>query len=99
MLFGERKRLGKIARAEAAGESFWTRKFDEPVRVKLTHLFTDATDEREVCSMIARGLIISSIGKMHLDDKDWDIRNELLHYLVKCEDEAVLTVIEAVYAA
>jgi hypothetical protein len=99
MLFGQRKRLEQITKAEAEGESFWTTSFSKAVRTKFVHLFTDATSEDPVYYMVARGLILRDDGKLFLDSSQWDDRNDLLHYVFKCADADMPTVIEAMLAA
>ena len=43
MFFNRRVKLRELAEAEALGQSFWTAKFDPPVRVKLGYAITDAS--------------------------------------------------------
>lgn len=73
MLFSRRKRLKELADREAAGESFWTSKFEERVRVRILHAagaldqsssYVDPTF-KDVCEF-ARQLILRDEGLLTL---------------------------------
>lgn len=99
MLFSQRKRLEAIAKAEAAGESFWTTDFAPEVRTKFRHLFTDVSEEQEAYYIVARGLILRDEGKLFLGHKDYNAMNDLLTYAFNCDDNDFPSVIEAMAAA
>jgi hypothetical protein len=52
MLHAERKRLKEMAEAEAKGQSFWTNKFETPVRVKISLALKASTSVPAAADMV-----------------------------------------------
>jgi hypothetical protein len=101
-LFSRRKRLAEIADREAAGESFWTQKFDESARAKVVLAFQEATGDALLqCSAVARRLIMHDEGRFYLFQEDTDDIPDfdLLNFMMKCGDDMAPTVIEAMSQA
>lgn len=99
MLFGERKRLEKLAKSEAAGKSFWTTKFSAEVRIKLVHLFRDVTGDFPDYFALSRALILRSQGKLRLTNDAIDEASDLLNYLLNGDDDSIPDIIEAMHTA
>ncbi|MGZ3140961.1 hypothetical protein ACVDFE_02935 [Lentzea chajnantorensis] len=98
MLFSRRERLKKIAEQENQGASFWTRNFTKETRVRIIHAFIDATKYRmEECALIARGLILRDEGWLHLTSSSLAEVDDFLEYAMKCADDMMPTVIEAMH--
>ena len=100
MLHFQRKKLAEMVAREAAGESFWTKKFDEPVRARILHAFRDAVGAPSPYSenlhyMLAHGLLLRGKGRLFLVGQNYDPATDLLNYLLSCPDDMVPSVIEA----
>lgn len=100
MLHRRRQRLKEIADREAAGEAFWTDKFDIAVRTKILHAAEDAgtTFWRNHFYGAARGMILRDEGLQTLTGSI-DDRQDLLSYLLKAPDNMVPTIVEALSQA
>ncbi|WP_439380521.1 hypothetical protein [Amycolatopsis lexingtonensis] len=100
ILHRHRKRLEELAKREAAGESLWTASFDEKVRTKIAHAFSDFSSGSIIdTATIARGLILREEGLFFLcqpRETEW---GDLGKYLMACDDEMIPTVIEAMSIA
>jgi hypothetical protein len=98
MLFTRRKRLKELAEAEARGESFWSARFETPARWKLLHAFNDACPShmREPYAETARALILREEGLPFLSKSTMNPLEDLLTFLLNCDDKLVPTVIEAI---
>ena len=102
MLHSRRKRLGKIAEREAAGESLWAAAFDRPARVKLVHAFQDAAGDNYGVGAFyaaARDAVLGDEGLFFLCDKYMNEMEDLLNYVLRADDEIVPTVVEAMSRA
>lgn len=99
MLYGRRKRLAELAAREAAGESFWTDRFDQIVRTKILFAFQHASMTDANCYAYARKLILEDEGRLYLFGSSLDFYNDLKQFLFTCEDEMVPTVVEAMAQA
>jgi hypothetical protein len=95
VLFSRRERLRTLAEREAAGESFWTTRFSEPVRVKIQFAFDDRAGQSWEAAEIARGLILREEGIAFLQDRRFETTVDLAAHLMKCDDSFVPTIIEA----
>lgn len=98
MLYGRRKRLDEMAAREAAGESFWTKKFDNSVRTKMVLAFRNAAPYKDYYAY-AREAILHDEGKFFLCTDQLDDPEDLINFLLMCDDETVPTVIEAMAQA
>lgn len=98
MLYGRRKRLAELATKEAAGESFWTEKFDASVRTKIVLAFRNAAPNDDFYSH-ARTAILHDEGKFYLYDRNASEATDLINFFLTCDDEMVPTVIEAMVQA
>jgi hypothetical protein len=99
LLHNRRKRLADIAVREAAGESFWTEKFDETVRTKITQAFQYAAGQWSEYYGIARTAILQNEGRFYLTKSNTRGDVDLLTYLMTCPDDMVPTVVEAMALA
>ena len=100
MLFFRRKRQEELARREAEGETFWTKKFDESIRTKIVLAFNDAGgDYLDHYSTFARHLIRQDVGLLFLTNPNLSDTQDLFNYVLSCRDEMVPTAIEAMAAA
>jgi hypothetical protein len=95
LLHNRRKRLADLARREAAGESFWTEKFDQAARTKITFAFQNAVSPWPDYYVLARAAILHNEGRFHLTRGNVSEDVDLLTYLMTCSDDMVPTVIEA----
>lgn len=91
----QRKRAAERAAREAAGESFWTTKFDDSARVRILHSFRDAVGESGLQYELARGLLLRRAGLLQLCRQTMNPHDDLLNYLLQCPDDMVPSVIEA----
>jgi hypothetical protein len=92
----QRKRDAERAAREAAGESFWTTKFDQNVRVRILHTFKDAVGESSSLHYeLARGLLLRRAGLLTLCRQSMGAEDDLLNYLLQCPDDMVPSVVEA----
>jgi hypothetical protein len=100
MLHRRRKRLEELAAKEAAGESFWTDRFDTAVRTKIFHRIEGLTENWEAYYYPrARMAILIDEGLHYLQDSGFDERRNVLSYLLSGPDDMMPTVIEAFAAA
>jgi hypothetical protein len=101
MLYARRKRLEALAQAEAAGKSFSSTEFDRPARMKLVHAFRDSCPEnlQDKYAEVARGLILRDEGLPYLHDPRVSELDDLLRYLLTCDESMVPTAIEAIGVA
>jgi hypothetical protein len=99
LLYSRRKRLAEIAAREAAGESFWTDKFDESVRNKIVLAFRFSAHNIADYYIYARDAILHDEGKFYLTAPAADAAQDLIGYLLKCDDGMVPTVVEAMSQA
>jgi hypothetical protein len=90
----QRKRDAERAAREAAGESFWTSKFDNNVRVRILHSFRDAVGEVSLHYELARGLLLRRAGLLYLCQPNTNPVDDLLDYLLHCSDDMVPSVLE-----
>ncbi|MCS7476396.1 hypothetical protein ACFFQW_04370 [Umezawaea endophytica] len=98
MLFSRRKRLERIAEKERQGESFWSNKFTENVRIRIFHAFGDATGAYTfACASLARDLILRDEGKFFLHNNMLNEAEDFFEYMMACDDEEMPMVIEAMY--
>ncbi len=100
MFHFQRRKYAERAAREAAGESFWTKKFDDSTRTRILHSFKDAVGAPDSITsheyyIIAHGLILRSAGLLYLVRQDFDPATDLLNYLLKCPDDMVPSVVEA----
>lgn len=92
----QRKRDTERAAREAAGESFWTKNFDNTVRVRILHSFRDAVGESGGQNYeLARGLLLRRAGLLYLCGPATNVVDDLLNYLLQCPDDMVPSVVEA----
>lgn len=89
----QRKRYAERAAREAAGESFWTTRFDEHVRVRILHSFKDSVNSH-LPYELAHGLLLRRAGLLWLVSQSLDYAQDLLNYLLQCSDDMVPSVIE-----
>jgi hypothetical protein len=89
----QRKRAADQAAREAAGESLWTAKFDEPVRVRILHTFKDSVSTH-LPYELAHGMLLRRAGLLYLVKEGLDPGTDLLNYLLQCSDDMVPSVIE-----
>jgi hypothetical protein len=100
MLHHRRKRLEELAKRESAGDSFWTKKFDKTVRLKILHALRDSTDTYpEEVARIARELILRDVGLAYLQNPQGNAWADTVSYLLNCDDDMVPTIVEAIYEA
>ena len=64
MLYGRRKRLEELTRAEAQGQSFWTDELDEQARTKLFHIIN--LDRYKEYLYLARRITLKDLGERWL---------------------------------
>jgi hypothetical protein len=100
MLHFQRRKYAERAAREAAGESFWTKTFDDSARTRILHSFKDAVGAPGSITsneyyILAHGLILRSAGLLYLVRQDFDPATDLLNYLLKCPDDVVPSVVEA----
>jgi hypothetical protein len=100
MLHFQRRKYAERAAREAAGESFWTKTFDDSARTRILHSFKDAVGAPGSITsneyyILAHGLILRSAGLLYLVRQDFDPATDLLNYLLKCPDDMVPSVVEA----
>jgi hypothetical protein len=100
----QRKKYAERAAREAAGESFWTKKFDDSARTRILHSFKDAVGApgnigSNEYYIIAHGLILRSAGLLYLVRQDFDPATDLLNYLLKCPDDMIPSVVEVMSIA
>ena len=95
MLHHRRKRQESLAAREAAGESFWSDKFDKAARTKIVLAFQTATENSQPFGEVARFSILRDEGLLYLAASGLSPTDDLLNYLLACPDEMVPTVIEA----
>ena len=94
-LFSRRRRLAELAAQEAKGASFWSTSFDQKFRNKLIHAFTDAArDYLGNYAEAARDQILRDEGLMHLVGPNNSEINDLLNFILICDDQMMPTVIE-----
>jgi hypothetical protein len=99
-LFSRRRRLAELAAQEAKGASFWSTSFDQKFRNKLIHAFTDAArDYLGNYAEAARDQILRDEGLMHLVGPNNSEINDLLNFILICDDQMMPTVIEALATA
>lgn len=102
MLHNRRQRLEALAAREAAGESFWTERFDESFRTK-THLLCQkllATSHfGDLVLEHARELIRFDEGLFALVSASYSAEYDMLQYILHADDSMVPTVIEALSVA
>jgi hypothetical protein len=91
----QRKRYAERAVREAAGESFWTTRFDERVRVRILHSFKDSVNSH-LPYELAHGLLLRRAGLLWLVGQSLDYAQDLLNYLLQCPDDMVPSVIEVI---
>lgn len=89
----QRKRAAERAAREAAGESLWTTKFDDPVRVRILHTFKDSVSNY-LPYELAHGLLLRRAGLLYLVKEGLDPGQDLLNYLLQCSDDMVPSVVE-----
>jgi hypothetical protein len=99
VLHKRRKWQESIAAREAAGEAFWTDKFNKNVRNKILLAFQTATGNAEIYAVVARGEILRDEGLLYLSNRSWDPAPDLHAYLLECTDDMMPTVIEAMSQA
>jgi hypothetical protein len=99
LLYGRRKRQADLAAREAAGESFWTDEFEQRARAQIVHALRDAAGDFSEYYKSARGMILRDEGMFCLVDHRLAAGDDLIQYVMRCADEDVPTVIEAVLAA
>lgn len=99
MLYSRRKRLADLAGREAAGESFWTDKFDESARTRIALAFRNSASNFPLYPAHARETILHDEGRLFLVNHQLAPDADLLTYLMRCDDETVPTVIEAMSLA
>lgn len=100
VLHKRRKRLQEIEEREARGEVLWTDSFDAKARTKILHFFRDIGNDPstiEGFSSSARNAILRSEGLQFLYSGNYGVSatEDLLNYLLNCDDDMVPTVIEA----
>jgi hypothetical protein len=95
LLHNRRKRLADLEAREAAGESFWTEEFERPARVKFVHAYRYATGEVPEYGALARDAILQNEGEFFLYKDRMPPADDLINYLLRCDDEMVPTVVEA----
>ncbi len=99
MLHSRRKRLADLASREAAGETFWTDKFDEAARTKVVQAFNYAAGGWGEYYSLAREAICQNEGRFYLSKPQTTHDVDLLTYMMTCKDDMVPTVIEAMSLA
>lgn len=95
MLYAERKRREEQAAREAAGQSLWTEEIDQPVRVKIAHVWETYTDAPWMSDEIARKVaaaIQRHLGLMQAADKPYK-------FVSLADTDLILSHIEAVCQA
>ena len=95
MLHSKRVRLAARAEREAAGESFWTDIFEDPLRIKILHYIDLLSNGRANFNSNARTQILVSEGLQYLTRVGLNTTDDFRNYLLQCPDEMVPTVIEA----
>jgi hypothetical protein len=100
VLHSRRKRQEELARAEAAGQVFWTDTFDERARVRLWHAFTDCSSHYlSDTSTAARSLICRDEGLLYLVASHHPHVEDFGRYLMEGPNEMVPSCIEAMLQA
>jgi hypothetical protein len=99
MLYGERKRMDELSLREAAGESFWTKKFDDRLRTKIHYAMLEASQSVGRFYVAARQLILEADGLRALFNPTLTAFADFLQYLEHCADDEIPTTIEAFYAS
>ena len=97
-LYGERKRLERIAAAEAAGDSFFTLEFDDAVRAKLEYAITDIGSAQIIMSE-AHKLSLRSLGVRYLHSDRYQPFDDFKIALSNAYSELIPTLLEALYKA
>lgn len=98
MLHRRRERLKLLAEQEAEGGDFWTNDFHPEVRVKIQLAFDDGAEANMLAAAeIARGLILRDEGKTFLQEPRYHEYGDLTAYLIKCKNDMVPTVVEAMH--
>ncbi|MCS5721082.1 hypothetical protein N1028_02370 [Herbiconiux sp. CPCC 203407] len=99
MLHNRRRRLADIAQREAAGESFWTDEFSEPLRIRFQQIMGVLSQERGDIDVEARRLILFDEGWTSLVDDNYGEIYDYRKYMVSAPDDMMPTVLEAWYFA
>jgi hypothetical protein len=99
MLYGERKRMAELAQKEAAGESYWTKKFDDRLRVKIHYAMWEASEGLGRFYFAARQLILEADGLRALSNPAFTALVDFQQYVERCADDEIPTTIEAFYTA
>jgi hypothetical protein len=99
LLYSRRKRLAELAAREAAGESFWTDKFDDSVRTKFILAFRYATKGRSDYGSLARNAILHDEGIFFLCVSTMEPADDFDNFVLTCEDEMMPTAVEAMSQA
>jgi len=100
MLHNQRKRLQELEEREARGEILWTEEFDENFRNKVLLAFQKCSQSSNQVASRARDAIMMAEGLRYLQsDRHRFAIDDLLNYLLECNNEMVPTVIEAMALA
>ena len=102
MLYGRRKRLEDMSRAEAEGRSFWTDELDEQARAKIFNLVTNLLNK---CTskplLIARQMTLQELGLIWLSGKkvidpfDEEIE-DIFKSIFKAKKDIIFSLLEAI---
>lgn len=100
MLFSRRKQEKELREREARGESFWTDKFDQAVRIKVLYAFRDNADRLDgVMVERAHDILLRDRGVGRLTKSENDPFRDFVVFLNSVDDAEVPDVVEAMFAA
>jgi hypothetical protein len=102
VFYNQRQRFRKRAEAEARGESFWTKSFNEKVRTRLLYAAGEASgNHRESVLEKARYQILKREGDPYLNRYGPQVTpaEDFFAHFMSCKDDILPTAIEALYSA
>ena len=100
MLFSRRKQEKELREREARGETFWTDKFDQTVRIKVRYAFQDnAGGLGGLMAERAHDILLRDRGVGRLTNSGNRPGSDLVAFLTSVDDAEVPDVVEAMFVA
>lgn len=98
MLYARRKRLEKLREREAAGESLWSREFDQAARIRILHALQDCSEQYYHDELLgeARNLILRDEGWEYLVSDYYGAAHDVFEYIKVAEHSMMPSLLEAV---
>lgn len=102
MLFGRRKRLEDISKAEAKGRSLWTDELDEQARTKIVHLIVNLSGKYgRKPLVVARQFTLQELGRLYLSDTQIvdtydDQLEDICRSIIEADNHIVFSILEAI---